>query len=37
MKVNPSVKAIWDKCKVIRLHVRVMVICENPPHQQRQG
>ena len=29
MKVNPSVKPICDKCKVIRRHGRVMVICEN--------
>ena len=36
-KVNPSVKPICDKCKVIRRHGRVMVICENPRHKQRQG
>ncbi|HEY8621521.1 MAG TPA: 50S ribosomal protein L36, partial [Dermatophilaceae bacterium] len=29
MKVHPSVKKICDKCKVIRRHGRVMVICEN--------
>jgi large subunit ribosomal protein L36 len=29
VKVNPSVKKICDKCKVIRRHGRVMVICEN--------
>jgi large subunit ribosomal protein L36 len=37
MKVNPSVKPICDKCKVIRRHGRVMVICPNPRHKQRQG
>ncbi len=37
MKVNPSVKKICDKCKVIRRNRRVMVICENPRHKQRQG
>jgi large subunit ribosomal protein L36 len=26
-----------DKCKVIRRHGVVMVICENPRHKQRQG
>ncbi|MGB0501098.1 MAG: 50S ribosomal protein L36, partial [Acidimicrobiales bacterium] len=26
-----------DKCRVIRRHGRVMVICENPRHKQRQG
>ncbi|MBK5216281.1 MAG: 50S ribosomal protein L36 [Propionibacteriales bacterium] len=37
MKVNPSVKKMCDKCKVIRRHGVVMVICENPRHKQRQG
>ncbi len=37
MKVKPSVKKICDKCKVIRRHGRVMVICENLRHKQRQG
>jgi large subunit ribosomal protein L36 len=37
MKVQPSVKPICDKCKVIRRHGNVMVICENPRHKQRQG
>ena len=37
MKVQPSVKPIFDKCKVIRRNGRVMVICENPRHKQRQG
>ena len=26
-----------DKCKVIKRHGKVMVICENPKHKQRQG
>ncbi|GGM42031.1 hypothetical protein GCM10010102_41900 [Promicromonospora citrea] len=37
MKVKPSVKKICDKCKVIRRHGRVMVICDNLRHKQRQG
>ncbi|MCC6270163.1 MAG: 50S ribosomal protein L36 [Microbacteriaceae bacterium] len=37
MKVNPSVKKICDNCKVIRRNGRVMVICSNPRHKQRQG
>jgi large subunit ribosomal protein L36 len=37
MKVRPSVKAMCEKCKVIRRHGRVMVICDNPRHKQRQG
>ncbi|MDR3650972.1 MAG: 50S ribosomal protein L36 [Acidimicrobiales bacterium] len=37
MKVRPSVKAICEKCKVIGRNGRVMVICANPRHKQRQG
>jgi large subunit ribosomal protein L36 len=37
VKVQPSVKKICEKCKVIRRHGRVMVICENLRHKQRQG
>ena len=37
MKVRPSVKKMCEKCKVVRRHGRVMVICPNPRHKQRQG
>ncbi|VEI12824.1 50S ribosomal protein L36 [Trueperella bialowiezensis] len=37
MKVKPSVKKICDNCKIIRRSGRVMVICDNPRHKQRQG
>ena len=37
MKVSPSVKRNCEKCRVIRRHGRVMVICDNPRHKQRQG
>ncbi len=37
MKVRPSVKKMCDKCKIIRRHGKVLVICENPRHKQRQG
>jgi len=37
MKVRPSVKRMCDKCKMIRRHGKVMVICQNPRHKQRQG
>ena len=37
MKVRASVKKMCDKCRVIRRHGRVMVICVNPKHKQRQG
>ena len=37
MKVKPSVKPMCDKCKIIKRKGRVMVICDNPKHKQRQG
>ena len=37
MKVQPSVKPICEKCKIIKRKGRVMVICENPRHKQKQG
>jgi large subunit ribosomal protein L36 len=37
MKVRSSVKKICEKCKIIKRHGRVMVICENPKHKQKQG
>ena len=30
MKVKPSVKRICEKCKIIKRHGKIMVICENP-------
>ena len=36
MKVKPSVKKICEKCKIIKRKGRIMVICENPKHKQRQ-
>ncbi len=37
VKIRPSVKRICEKCKIIRRKGRVMVICENPKHKQKQG
>ncbi|CAN5675984.1 MAG TPA: 50S ribosomal protein L36 [Candidatus Limnocylindrales bacterium] len=37
MKVSASVKARCERCKIIRRHGVVMVICSNPKHKQRQG
>nr|YP_009296532.1 ribosomal protein L36 [Thorea hispida]AOM65467.1 ribosomal protein L36 [Thorea hispida]ARX95836.1 50S ribosomal protein L36 [Thorea hispida] len=37
MKVRPSVKKMCDKCKIVRRYRRIMVICINPKHKQRQG
>lgn len=37
MKVRPSVKKMCSKCRVIKRHGKIMVICENGKHKQRQG
>lgn len=37
LKVRPSVKPMCEKCKIIRRNGRVLVICPNPRHKQRQG
>jgi large subunit ribosomal protein L36 len=37
MKVRSSVKRICEKCKLIRRHGKIMVICSNPKHKQKQG
>ena len=37
MKVRASVKKMCGKCKIIKRNGKVMVICENPKHKQRQG
>ena len=37
MKVRASIKPICEKCKVIKRNGKLMVICENPKHKQKQG
>ena len=37
MKVKPSVKPMCAKCRIIRRKGKVMVICDNPKHKQKQG
>ncbi|MDY7017432.1 MAG: 50S ribosomal protein L36 [Nitrospirota bacterium] len=37
MKVRASVKRICGKCKVIKRHGIIRIVCENPKHKQRQG
>ncbi|MCS7244852.1 MAG: 50S ribosomal protein L36 [candidate division WOR-3 bacterium] len=37
MKVRASIKKRCDKCKIIRRRGKVMIICENSKHNQRQG
>ncbi|MFH1565131.1 MAG: 50S ribosomal protein L36 [bacterium] len=37
MKVRASVKTICKDCKVIRRKGRLVCVCKNPKHKQRQG
>jgi large subunit ribosomal protein L36 len=37
MKVRTSVKKICPKCKSIKRFGKVMIICSNLKHKQRQG
>lgn len=37
MKVRASVKKICAKCRIIKRKGKIMVICSNPRHKQRQG
>ena len=37
MKVKPSVKAMCDRCKIIKRKGVIRVICTDPKHKQRQG
>nr|YP_009708679.1 ribosomal protein L36 [Elytranthe albida]QFV19790.1 ribosomal protein L36 [Macrosolen bibracteolatus]QFV19858.1 ribosomal protein L36 [Macrosolen cochinchinensis]QFV19926.1 ribosomal protein L36 [Macrosolen tricolor]WAN81352.1 ribosomal protein L36 [Alepis flavida]WAP90887.1 ribosomal protein L36 [Peraxilla tetrapetala]WAP90995.1 ribosomal protein L36 [Peraxilla colensoi]WAR50594.1 ribosomal protein L36 [Trilepidea adamsii] len=37
MKIRASVRKICEKCRLIRKRRRILVICSNPKHKQRQG
>ena len=37
MKVRTGVKPMCGDCKVIKRDGKVLVICKNPKHKQRQG
>ena len=37
MKIRATVKKMCPKCKIIRRNGKVIVICTNPKHKQRQG
>lgn len=36
MKIRSSVKKRCDKCRIIKRHGKIIVICLNPKHKQRQ-
>nr|YP_009234674.1 ribosomal protein L36 [Meliosma aff. cuneifolia Moore 333]ADD30154.1 ribosomal protein L36 [Meliosma aff. cuneifolia Moore 333]AMD08392.1 ribosomal protein L36 [Meliosma aff. cuneifolia Moore 333]QYH50709.1 ribosomal protein L36 [Aristolochia bracteolata]WIL99259.1 ribosomal protein L36 [Meliosma myriantha var. discolor] len=37
MKIRASVRKICEKCRLIRRRGRILLICSNPRHKQRQG
>ena len=37
MKVRPSIKKFCEHCRIIKRHGKILVICINPKHKQRQG
>ena len=37
MKVQASIRKRCAKCKIVRRHGKVYVICQDPTHKQRQG
>ncbi|KAL1337519.1 hypothetical protein AAHE18_10G145200 [Arachis hypogaea] len=37
MKIRASVRKICEKYRLIRRRGRILVICSNPRHKQRQG
>jgi large subunit ribosomal protein L36 len=37
VKVRASVKRICENCKLIKRHGKLLIICQNPRHKQRQG
>ena len=37
MKVRASVRKICENCRMISRRGKVMVVCLNPKHKQRQG
>nr|YP_009715583.1 ribosomal protein L36 [Saraca indica]YP_010697949.1 ribosomal protein L36 [Saraca dives]YP_010994133.1 ribosomal protein L36 [Saraca griffithiana]QGL08695.1 ribosomal protein L36 [Saraca indica]QIS96913.1 ribosomal protein L36 [Saraca indica]WCF76910.1 ribosomal protein L36 [Saraca dives]WOZ11734.1 ribosomal protein L36 [Saraca griffithiana] len=37
MKIRASVRKICEKCRLIRRRGRIIVICSNPSHKQKQG
>uniref|UniRef100_A0AAU7E431 Large ribosomal subunit protein bL36c n=1 Tax=Hypericum petiolulatum TaxID=1137009 RepID=A0AAU7E431_9ROSI len=37
MKKRASVRKICTKCRLIRRRGRIVVMCSNPKHKQKQG
>lgn len=37
MKVHSSVKRICKNCKIVKRKGKILVICSEPRHKQKQG
>jgi len=37
MKTRSSIKALCNKCKIIKREQKLIVICVNSKHKQKQG
>nr|ANB40232.1 ribosomal protein L36 [Koshicola spirodelophila] len=37
MRVRASIKRICSNCRLIRRNRKILVICSNPKHKQRQS
>nr|QGU84363.1 ribosomal protein L36 [Casearia velutina] len=37
MKIRASARKICEKCRLIRRRGRILIICPNSRHKQRQG
>nr|YP_010234708.1 ribosomal protein L36 [Casearia glomerata]QTA72498.1 ribosomal protein L36 [Casearia glomerata] len=37
MKIRASARKICEKCRLIRRRGRIIIICPNSRHKQRQG
>nr|ABX82641.1 ribosomal protein L36 [Trebouxia aggregata] len=37
MKIRASVKKLCENCRLIRRKGKILIICSNPKHKQRQG
>jgi large subunit ribosomal protein L36 len=37
MKVRSSVKQMCINCRIIKRHGKILVLCINPKHKQKQG
>nr|AYC64567.1 ribosomal protein L36 [Pseudoderbesia arbuscula] len=36
MKIRASIKKICNQCRLIRRNGKILIICKNPKHKQRQ-